>query len=112
MKKIEAIIRPEKLDDLKDALSEYGIYGMTVSQVIGRGLQQGKVEMYRGQEVRIDLLQKVKIEIVVLDEKVEKVIDIICENAKTGEIGDGKIFIYPVEGVVRIRTWERDENAL
>ncbi len=112
MKKIEAIIRPEKLDDIKDTLGKCGIYGMTVSQVIGRGLQQGKVEMYRGQEVKIDFLPKVKIEIVVLDEKVEKVIDIICENAKTGEIGDGKIFIYSVEGVVRIRTWERDENAL
>ncbi|MCG8500060.1 MAG: P-II family nitrogen regulator [Firmicutes bacterium] len=112
MKKIEAIIRPEKLNDVKDRLSLYGIYGMTVTGVLGCGMQQGKIEMYRGQEVKIDLLPKVKVEIVLLDEQVEDVIDLICENAKTGEAGDGKIFIYPVEGAVRIRTWERNEKAL
>ena len=112
MKKIEAVIRPEKLNDVKDSLSIYGICGMTVTQVVGCGMQQGKIEMYRGQVVKIDLLPKVKVEIVLLDEQVEDVIDLICENAKTGEVGDGKIFIYPVEGVVRIRTWERNEKAL
>ncbi|MDK2809657.1 MAG: nitrogen regulatory protein 1 [Clostridiales bacterium] len=112
MKKIEAIIRPEKLDEVKSALKVFGIYGMTVSQVAGCGMQHGKIEMYRGQEIKIDLLPKVKIEIVLLDEQVEQVIDLICEKAKTGEIGDGKIFVYPVETVVRIRTWERNENAL
>ncbi|MBZ4646080.1 MAG: nitrogen regulatory protein [Clostridia bacterium] len=102
MKKIEAIIRPEKLDEVKSALKVFGIYGMTVSQVVGCGMQHGKIEMYRGQEIKIDLLPKVKIEIVLLDEQVEQVIDLICEKAKTGEIGDGKIFVYPVETVVRI----------
>ncbi|WHH61277.1 P-II family nitrogen regulator [Petroclostridium sp. X23] len=112
MKKVEAIIRPEKLEEVKDGLKDFGIYGMTVSPVMGCGMQQGKVEMYRGQEVKIDLLPKMKIEIVLEDERVEPLIDLICEKAKTGRIGDGKIFIYPVEGAVRIRTWERNEKAL
>lgn len=112
MKKIEAIIRPDKLDDVKDALKAFGVYGMTVTEVIGCGMQHGKVEKYRGQEIQIDLLPKIKIEIILFDEKVEPVIDLICEKARTGEVGDGKIFIYPVEGAVRIRTWERNERAL
>lgn len=112
MKKVEAVIRPDKLDDVKDALKEYGIYGMTVTQAVGCGLQQGKIEMYRGQKVQVDLLPKVKVEVVLRDDQVEDAIDIICGKAKTGEPGDGKIFVYPVETVVRIRTWERNEKAI
>ncbi|CAB3287233.1 regulatory protein P-II for glutamine synthetase [Methanocaldococcus lauensis] len=112
MKKIEAVIRPEKLEIVKKALSENGFLGMTVTEVKGRGVQGGIVERYRGREYIVDLLQKVKIELVVKDDDVEKVIDIICENARTGNPGDGKIFVIPVEDVVRVRTGERGENAL
>ncbi|AEF95642.1 P-II family nitrogen regulator [Methanotorris igneus] len=112
MKKIEAIIRPSKLEDVKSALFKAGCKGLTVSEVKGRGVQGGIVERYRGREYVVDLLPKVKIEIVVDDANVEKIIDIICENAKTGEFGDGKIFVIPVEEVVRVRTGERGENAL
>ncbi|AEF96264.1 P-II family nitrogen regulator [Methanotorris igneus] len=112
MKKIEAIIRPSKLEDVKNALKDAGFIGMTVSEVKGRGVQGGIVERYRGREYTVDLLPKVKIEIVVKDEDVEKVIDIICENAKTGEFGDGKIFVIPVEEVIRVRTKERNEKAI
>jgi len=112
MKKIECIIRPSKLEEVKAALGEYGIKGMTVTQVIGCGLQQGKTETYRGTEYMIDLLPKVKIEIVLADEHLERVIAIIKEAAYTGKIGDGKIFIYPVEDAVRIRTGQRGESAL
>ncbi|WP_423792191.1 P-II family nitrogen regulator [Methanocaldococcus indicus] len=112
MKKIEAIIRPEKLEIVKNALAEEGFLGMTVIEVKGRGIQGGIVERYRGREFVVDLLQKVKIELVVKEKDVDKVIDIICENARTGNPGDGKIFVLPVERVVRVRTGEKDENAI
>ncbi|MCQ6253766.1 P-II family nitrogen regulator [Methanocaldococcus sp.] len=112
MKKIEAVIRPEKLEIVKKALADNGFLGMTVTEVKGRGVQGGIVERYRGREYIVDLLQKVKIELVIKDEDVEKVIDIICENARTGNPGDGKIFVIPVEDVVRVRTGERGEDAL
>jgi len=112
MKKIEAIIRPEKLEIVKNALAEKGYIGLTVSDVRGRGLQGGITERYRGREYTVDLLPKVKLEIVVKDDDVEDVIKIICENAKTGKHGDGKIFVMPVESVVRVRTGERDGEAL
>jgi len=112
MKKIEAIIRPEKLEIVKNALAEKGYTGLTVSDVRGRGLQGGITERYRGREYTVDLLPKVKLEIVVKDDDVEDVIKTICENAKTGKHGDGKIFVIPVETVVRVRTGERDGEAL
>ncbi|EHP88847.1 P-II family nitrogen regulator [Methanotorris formicicus] len=112
MKKIEAIIRPSKLEDVKNSLKDAGFLGITISEVKGRGVQGGVVERYRGREYIVDLLPKVKIEIVVKDDDVEKIINIICENAKTGEFGDGKIFVIPVEEVVRVRTGERNENAI
>ena len=112
MKKIEAIIRPSKLDDIKDELGKFGIHGMTVTEVIGCGLQKGKKEVYRGTEYTIDLLSKVKIEIVIRDKWVDEVIRLIINTARTGEIGDGKIFVYPVENAVRIRTGEGGEEAI
>ncbi|HIQ39278.1 MAG TPA: P-II family nitrogen regulator [Methanothermococcus okinawensis] len=112
MKKIEAIIRPEKLEIVKNALAEKGYIGLTVSDVRGRGLQGGIIERYRGREYTVDMLPKVKLEIVVKDSDVEEVIKVICENAKTGKHGDGKIFVMPVESVVRVRTGERDGEAL
>ena len=112
MKKIEAIIRPEKLDIVKNVLAEKGYIGLTVSDVKGRGLQGGITERYRGREYTVDLLPKVKLEIVVKDDDVEDVIKIICENEKTGKHGDGKIFVIPVESTVRVRTGERDGEAL
>lgn len=112
MKKIEAIIRPSKLDEIKDALGLFGIHGMTVTEVIGCGLQKGKKEVYRGTEYTIDLLPKVKIEIVIRDKWVDEVIRIFINTARTGEIGDGKIFVYAVENVVRIRTGEGGEEAI
>ncbi len=112
MKKIEAIIRPFKLEDVKVALVNSGIVGMTVSEVRGFGRQKGQVERYRGSEFTVEFLQKLKIEIVVADESVPTVLTAIAEAAKTGEIGDGKIFISPVESVVRIRTGELDGAAL
>jgi len=112
MKKIEAIIRPFKLEDVKIALVNSGIVGMTVSEVRGFGRQKGQVERYRGSEFTVEFLQKLKVEVVVEDEKVSSVIDAIAEAAKTGEIGDGKIFITSIDSVVRIRTGERDEKAL
>ena len=112
MKKIEAIIRPFKLEDVKVALVNAGIIGMTVSEVRGFGRQKGQVERYRGSEFTVEFLQKLKVEVVVDDEKVNSVIDAIAEAAKTGEIGDGKIFISSINSVVRIRTGEIDENAL
>ncbi len=111
MKKIEAIIRPDRLEDVKEALSRYGIRGMTVNQVMGCGAQRGWVGVYRGQEYSINLLPKIKIEIVLAERCLEEVLQIICNTARTGEVGDGKIFIYPVENAVRIRTGEIDENA-
>ncbi len=112
MKKIEAVIRPEKLEDVKDALGKYGIKGMTVTQVVGCGLQKGRTEVYRGTEYSINLLPKIKIEIVIKDHRVEDVVDIISKTAQTGAIGDGKIFIYPVENAIRIRTGESGDEAL
>jgi len=112
MKKIEAIVRPFKLEDVKVALVNSGIVGMTVSEVRGFGRQKGQVERYRGSEFTVEFLQKLKIEVVVADDKVDSVLKAIAEAAKTGEIGDGKIFITPVESVVRIRTNELDEAAL
>ena len=112
MKKIEAIIRPFKLEDVKLALVNSGIVGMTVSEVRGFGRQKGQVERYRGSEFTVEFLQKLKVEVVVEDEKVNSVIDAIAEAAKTGEIGDGKIFITSIDSVVIIRTGDKDEEAL
>ena len=112
MKKIEAIIRPFKLEDVKIALVNSGIVGMTVSEVRGFGRQKGQVERYRGSEFTVEFLQKLKVEVVVEDEKVNSVIDAIAKAAKTGEIGDGKIFITSIDSVVRIRTGDKDEEAL
>jgi len=112
MKKIEAIIRPFKLEDVKVALVNAGIIGMTVSEVRGFGRQKGQVERYRGSEFTVEFLQKLKVEVVVDNEKVDCVINAIAEAAKTGEIGDGKIFISQVDSVVRIRTGDLDKKAL
>tara|TARA_Y100000589_G_scaffold283316_1_gene281321 strand:- start:3301 stop:3639 length:339 start_codon:yes stop_codon:yes gene_type:complete len=112
MKKVEAIIRPFKLEDVKVALVNAGIIGMTVSEVRGFGRQKGQVERYRGSEFTVEFLQKLKVEVVVEDIKVNSVIKAIADAAKTGEIGDGKIFIYPIDSVVRIRTGDLDEQAL
>tara|TARA_Y100001968_G_C18837524_1_gene472037 strand:+ start:60 stop:398 length:339 start_codon:yes stop_codon:yes gene_type:complete len=112
MKKVEAIIRPFKLEDVKLALVNAGIIGMTVSEVRGFGRQKGQVERYRGSEFTVEFLQKLKIEVVVSDESVDGVITAISEAAKTGEIGDGKIFISNIESVVRIRTGDKDTTAL
>jgi nitrogen regulatory protein P-II 1 len=112
MKKIEAIIKPFKLDDLKEALTEIGVIGMTVSEVRGFGRQKGHTELYRGGEYTVDFLPKIKVEVVIPDHLVAKVADVVAAAAKTGNIGDGKIFIEPVEMAVRIRTGERDEAAL
>ena len=112
MKKIEAIVRPVKLDEIKDALSAAGILGITVSHVLGFGRQKGHTQIYRGQEVTSHLLPKIKLEIVIADEKAEEVIGIIVKNARTGQVGDGKIFVQNVDEVVRIRTGEQGEKAI
>ncbi len=112
MKKVEAIIRPFKLDEVKIALVNAGIVGMTVSEVRGFGRQKGQTERYRGSEYTVEFLQKLKIELVVEDEQVDMVVDKIITAARTGEIGDGKIFITLVEEVVRIRTGERNQQAI
>lgn len=112
MKKLECIIRPTKLDDVKDALAQYGIKGMTITNVHGCGLQFGRTEIYRGTEISINLLPKVKVELVVSDDKVEDIISIIKKESYTGKIGDGKIFIYTVDDAIRIRTGETGENAI
>jgi nitrogen regulatory protein P-II 1 len=112
MKKIEAIIRPFKLEDVKIALVNAGIVGMTVSEVRGFGRQKGQVERYRGSEFTVEFLQKLKLEIVVDDNQVSSVVQAIEDAARTGEIGDGKIFISPVESVIRIRTGDRDSDAI
>lgn len=112
MKLVTAIVRPEKLEVIKNALLEVDISGMTISQVQGCGKQRGWKEFYRGNEVMLNMVPKVKFEIVVEDEEVQSLIDIITTNAQTGEIGDGKIFIYPVDQVVRIRTGELNSSAL
>jgi nitrogen regulatory protein P-II 1 len=112
MKKIEAIVKPFKLNDVKDALSEIGVVGMTVTEVKGFGRQKGHTEIYRGSEYTVDFLPKVRLEIVVADAQVEGAIKAIIGAAKTGKIGDGKIFVTPIEEVVRIRTGERAEQAI
>ena len=112
MKLIKAIIKPFKLEEVKDALSEIGVEGMTVSEVKGFGRQKGHTEIYRGSEYTVDFLPKVKIEIVIADDLAEKVIDAIVSASQTGKIGDGKIFVLPVEETVRIRTGEKGEEAL
>jgi len=112
MKKIEAIIKPFKLDDAKEALSSIGVMGLTVSEVKGFGRQKGHSELYRGAEYVVDFLPKVKLEVVVTEPMVEKVTQALMEACRTGRIGDGKIFVLPVEKVVRIRTGEQDEAAI
>jgi len=112
LKKIEAVIKPFKLEDVKDALAEAGITGMTVSDVKGYGRQKGHSELYRGAEYVVDFLPKIKLELIVSDEDVENTIKIITDSAKTGKIGDGKIFVSSIEKIVRIRTGEVDEEAI
>lgn len=112
MKKIEAIIKPFKLDEVKEALNNLGIQGMTVTEVKGFGRQKGHTELYRGAEYVVDFLPKVKIEVGVSEDMVAKVVDTITEAARTGKIGDGKIFVLPIEDTVRIRTGERGKEAL
>ena len=112
MKKVEAIIKPFKLDEVKEALSAIGVQGLTVSEIKGFGRQKGHTELYRGAEYVVDFLPKVKLEIIAPDEKVADVIGAVEKAAKTGRIGDGKIFVLPVEEVVRIRTGERGSDAI
>jgi nitrogen regulatory protein P-II 1 len=112
MKKIEAIIRPFKLDDVREALIEEGIHGLTISEVRGYGRQKGHTETYRGSEYRIEFVPKIKIEVVVADNKADTVIDAISRTAKTGQVGDGKIFVYDIKDVIRIRTDESGKDAL
>src|ERR1700722_3065173 len=112
MKKIEAIIKPFKMEDVKEALTEIGIAGMTVSEVKGFGRQKGHTEIYRGSEYTVDFLPKVKFEIVIADDRVQKAVDAIVAAAKTGKIGDGKVFVLPVEEAIRIRTEEHGDVAI
>jgi nitrogen regulatory protein P-II 1 len=112
MKKIEAIIKPFKLDDVREALSEMGIAGLTVTEVKGFGRQKGHTELYRGAEYVVDFLPKVKIEVVLADDMVDRAIEVIMETARSGKIGDGKIFVSPVERTVRIRTGEEGPEAI
>jgi len=112
MKKIEAIIRPFKLDDVREALSEMGVRGMTLTEVKGYGRQKGHTELYRGSEYKIDFLPKIKLEIIAKDSMVESIVSTIIKAAKTGQVGDGKIFVYPVEDVIRVRTEESGEDAV
>ena len=112
MKKIEAVVKPFKLDEVREALSEIGVTGLTVTEVKGFGRQKGHTELYRGAEYVVDFLPKVKVEVVLQDELVERAIDAIVKAARTGKIGDGKIFVTPVEQVIRIRTGESGEAAI
>ncbi|MGI2257737.1 P-II family nitrogen regulator [Shewanella sp. GXUN23E] len=112
MKKVEAIIKPFKLDDVREALADIGITGMTVSEVKGFGRQKGHTELYRGAEYMVDFLPKVKIELVIQDELLEQALEVIVETARTGKIGDGKIFVTDIERVIRIRTGEENEEAV
>ena len=113
MQKIEAIVRPEKLDDVKNALADAGFHGMNIVHVTGRGVQRGIVHQGRGGEsYTVDMLPKVKVEVVVSDEKVDAVVKIICEAAATGNIGDGKLFVMPVTDAIRVRTGERGDDAV
>ncbi|AXQ15105.1 MULTISPECIES: nitrogen regulatory protein P-II [Shewanella] len=112
MKKVEAIIKPFKLDDVREALAEIGITGMTVLEVKGFGRQKGHTELYRGAEYMVDFLPKVKIELVIQDDLLEQALDVIVETARTGKIGDGKIFVTDIERIIRIRTGEENEEAV
>jgi nitrogen regulatory protein P-II 1 len=112
MKRIEAVIKPFKLEDVKDALSELGITGLTVTDVKGYGRQQGHSELYRGAEYVVDFVPKVKIDVIVKEDQVDEIVKALTESARTGKIGDGKIFVSPVEKTIRIRTGEQDEEAL
>ena len=112
MKKLEAILRPHKLDEVREALQESGVHGLTISEVKGVGRQQGHTEVYRGSEYKVDFLPKIKLEVVVSDSMLDEVVSLIVKAAKTGSVGDGKIFVIPVEEVVRIRTEEVGEDAL
>ena len=112
MKKIEAIIRPHKLDEVREALLEAGFHGMTIVEVKGVGRQKGHTEVYRGSEYKVDFLPKIKLELVVPDKRLEAALDTILKVAKTGQVGDGKIFVLPAEEVIRVRTEESGEEAL
>jgi len=112
MKKIEAVIKPFKLDDVKEALNDIGIQGMTVSEVKGYGRQKGHTEIYRGAEYAVDFIPKLKIEIVVHEDRSAEVVEVVRKSSFTGKIGDGKIFIIPIEDVIRVRTGERGSDAL
>jgi len=112
MKKVEAIIKPFKQDEVKEALNAIGVQGITLSEVRGFGRQKGRTELYRGAEYVVDFLPKIKVEVVVTDDMVSQVVETIRESALTGKIGDGKIFVYPVDAAVRIRTGETGEEAL
>jgi Nitrogen regulatory protein PII len=112
MKKIEAIIQPFKLDEVKDAVTGIGVDGITISEVRGHGRQKGHTEVYRGAEYTVDLIPKVKLEMVVSDARVEQIIKVLGDAARTGKIGDGKVFVTPIDDAVRIRNGERGENAL
>ena len=112
MKKVEVILKPFKLDDVREALSEIGITGMTVTEVKGFGRQKGHTELYRGAEYVVDFLPKIKMELVIREEQVELCVETIIGSARTGKIGDGKIFVAPVEQVIRIRTGEKDADAI
>jgi len=112
MKKVEAIIKPFKLDDVREALSDIGVTGMTVVEVKGFGRQKGHTELYRGAEYVVDFLPKVRLEMVVTEDIVEQCVEVIAAAAKTGKIGDGKIFVSPIERVIRIRTGEEDNDAI
>lgn len=112
MKKIEAIVRPFRIDDVREALAEIGVKGMTLTEVKGYGRQKGHTELYRGSEYQIDFLPKIKLEVVVPDRMEDQVIEAILKTARTGQVGDGKIFVYNVEDAVRVRTGEAGESAL
>ena len=112
MKKIEAIIKPFKLDELKEALNHLGVFGMTVSEVKGFGRQKGHMEVYRGAEYEVDFIPKVKVEIITTGDMVDKVVETIISSVNTGKIGDGKIFVLPIDSVCRVRTGERDKDAI
>lgn len=112
MKKIEAIIRPTKLEDVKRSLEDAGFSSITITEVKGRGQQKGIIQQWRGQEYRVDILPKVKVELTVNDQDLDRAIDVIVSSSRTGNIGDGKIFVFPVEKVIRIRTGETDGKAV
>jgi len=112
MKKLEAIIKPFKLEEVKEALAELGIEGMTVTEVKGFGRQKGHTEIYRGSEYTVDFLPKVKVEVVMADDMVERAVNVVVAAAKTGKIGDGKVFVTPIENAIRIRTEETGEQAV